>query len=223
LKVFYGQEEVGMIDFIEGQVAYVEADCVVVAANGVGYRIFSGNPFQYREGEARPVRIYTHHYVREDAIHLYGFATRNERDLFRKLLDVSGIGPKGALAMISAGTPGQIIAAVTQENIEFLTRFPGIGKKTAQRIILDLKDKLKAFPVHEKATVKVEGEPFAIEEPTLFHAFEEPKQEAMEALAALGYSQSEIQKVMKKIEKEGSDLVSTDKIVKRALQLFVTT
>ncbi|WP_286883942.1 Holliday junction branch migration protein RuvA, partial [Aneurinibacillus sp. UBA3580] len=151
-----------MIDFIEGQVAYVETDCVVVMSHGVGYRIFSGNPFQYREGEHETVRIYTHHYVREDAVHLYGFSTRNERDLFRKLLDVSGIGPKGALAMISAGTPEQIIAAVTQENIEFLTRFPGVGKKTAQRIILDLKDKLKALPVQEKAVIQVEGEPEAL-------------------------------------------------------------
>ncbi|ERI09487.1 Holliday junction DNA helicase RuvA [Aneurinibacillus aneurinilyticus ATCC 12856] len=215
----------GMIDFIEGQVAYVEADCVVLASQGIGYRIFTGNPFQYREGETGAIRIYTHHYVREDAVHLYGFPTRNERDLFRKLLDVSGIGPKGALAMISAGTPEQIIAAVTQENIEFLTRFPGVGKKTAQRIILDLKDKLKALAVQEKAVARVEGEPELTDgdEPTLFHAFDEPKQEAMEALGALGYSHTEIQKVMKKLEKEGADLASTDKIVKRALQMFLTT
>ncbi|MBN6186489.1 Holliday junction branch migration protein RuvA [Aneurinibacillus sp. BA2021] len=214
-----------MIDFIEGHVAYVEADCVVVSSHGIGYRIFTGNPFQYREGDTSEVRIYTHHYVREDAAHLYGFATRNERDLFRKMLDVSGIGPKGALAMISAGTPEQIIAAVTQENIEFLTRFPGVGKKTAQRIILDLKDKLKALPIREKEAVQVAGEPAPAgqDELTLFHAFEEPKQEATLALTALGYSQGEIQKVMKKLEKEGADLASTDKIVKRALQLFLTT
>jgi Holliday junction DNA helicase RuvA len=212
-----------MIDFIEGHIAYVEADCIVVASHGVGYRIFTGNPFGYREGESGQVRVYTHHYVREDAIHLYGFPSRNERDLFRKLLDVSGIGPKGALAMISAGTPEQIIAAVMQENIEFLVRFPGIGKKTAQRIILDLKDKLKTLPLPETPVAKVEGEPVSVDQPTLFHAFEEPKEEAIAALSALGYSQAEIQKVMKKLEKEGADLASTDKIVKRALQLFLTT
>lgn len=212
-----------MIDFIEGQVAYVEADSIVIVSHGIGYRIFSGNPFQYREGETRQVRVYTHHYVREDAMHLYGFPTRGERDLFRKLLDVSGIGPKGALAMVSAGTPEQIIAAVAREDIGFLTRFPGIGKKTAQRIILDLKDKLKAMSNVEQTALKVADRLEATDQPTLLHAFDEPKQEAMEALAALGYSQAEIQKAMKKLEKEGDDLASTDKIVKRALQFFLTT
>lgn len=209
-----------MIDFIEGQVAYVETDAVVIASNGTGYRIFTGNPFRYREGETQAVRVYTHHYVREDAMHLYGFATRGERDLFRKLLDVSGIGPKGALAMVSAGTPEQIIGAVAHEDIDFLTRFPGIGKKTAQRIILDLKDKLKKMPTFTTAT-RVEGMPDAAEQENLFGAFAEPKEEAIEALAALGYSQAEIQKVMKKMEKDGADLGSTDQIIKRALQLFV--
>ncbi|WP_047155473.1 Holliday junction branch migration protein RuvA [Aneurinibacillus tyrosinisolvens] len=212
-----------MIDFIEGQVAYIETDSVVLVTNGVGYRIFSGNPFYYRQGEKNTVRIYTHHYVREDAIHLYGFKARSERDLFRKLLDVSGIGPKGALAITSAGTPEQIISAIRLENIDFLTRFPGIGKKTAQRMVLDLKDKLKSVPIMDTSVVMVEGEPQAEDGTSLFNAFDEPKQEAMEALGALGYSPAEIQKVMKKLEKDGADLASTDKIIKRALQLFLTT
>ncbi|WCK53622.1 Holliday junction branch migration protein RuvA [Aneurinibacillus sp. Ricciae_BoGa-3] len=211
-----------MIDFIEGTIAYIEADCIILNAGGIGYRIFSGNPYSYREEQQQKVRVYTHHYVREDAIYLYGFSNREERDLFRKLLDVSGIGPKGALAITSAGTPGQIISAIELENINFLTRFPGIGKKTAQRIILDLKDKVKEL-AHIKKTVRVvEGLPND-EEMSLFHAFEEPKKEAEEALRALGYSDAEVQKVMNKLEAEGADLASTDKIIKRALQLFLTT
>ncbi|MCK9906649.1 Holliday junction branch migration protein RuvA, partial [Frankia sp. Cpl3] len=83
--------------------------------------------------------------VREDAILLYGFASRDERNLFRKLLDVSGIGPKGGLAILAAAAPEQIVLAVQQENVAYLTKFPGIGKKTAQRMILDLKDKLDGY------------------------------------------------------------------------------
>ncbi|WP_027414909.1 Holliday junction branch migration protein RuvA [Aneurinibacillus terranovensis] len=211
-----------MIDFIEGRIEYIETDSVIISTNGIGYRVFSGNPFVYRENGSEVVRIYTHHYVREDAIFLYGFRSRDERNLFRKLLDVSGIGPKGALAITSAGMPQQIISAIQLENIDFLTRFPGIGKKTAQRIVLDLKDKLKGAIHKETLMEQVEENPKE-EELSLFGAFQEPRQEAIEALTALGYSDNEIQKVMKKLEKDGADLASTDKIVKRALQLFLTT
>ena len=105
---------------------------------------FYAESVRVRGESGKPVTIYTHHHVREDAILLFGFATREEQRLFRKLLDVSGIGPKVALGILAGGRPEAIAAAIRQENVAFLTKLPGIGRKTAQRMILDLKDKLDA-------------------------------------------------------------------------------
>lgn len=205
-----------MIDFIEGNLDYIEPDSLIIEARGVGYRVFTGNPFQFQEKLNGILRVFTHHYVREDAIYLYGFRLREERNLFRKLLNVSGIGPKGALAIVSVASPSQIIQAIQLEDCDFLTRFPGIGKKTAQRMILDLKDKWKnqEIPMVSQSLDEPMG--------NLFSEFAVPKQEATEALLALGYNENEIKKVMVKIEKEGTDLQSADRIIKRALQLFLT-
>jgi len=202
-----------MIDFIEGNLSYIENDSIVIETQGVGYRIFMGNPFQYQEKKNQRIRVFTHYYVREDAIYLYGFSRREERNIFRQLLNVSGIGPKGALAIVSAVEPAWIIQAVQKEDVDFLVRFPGIGKKTAQRIILDLKDKWTKEVDLFSGDVVIEGN---------FSSTSQPKHEATEALLNLGYSENEVKKVMKMIEKEGADLQSTDQIIKRALKLFLT-
>lgn len=208
-----------MIDFIEGNLSYIENDSVVIATQGLGYRIFMGNPYQYQVKKNQTVRVFTHYHVREDAILLYGFQHRDERNVFRQLLNVSGIGPKGALAIVSSASPALIIRAVQEEDIDFLVRFPGIGKKTAQRMILDLKDKWKMeIEFSNSGDVTDVGAPIN----DLFQSFAQPKQEATEALLALGYSGNEVKKIMVKIEKEGADLQSTDQIIKRALQLFLT-
>ncbi|MBO8172601.1 MAG: Holliday junction branch migration protein RuvA [Bacillaceae bacterium] len=211
-----------MIDFIEGKLAYTELDYIVVETGGIGYRIFCGNPFQFSQ-EDGPVRLYTHHYVREDAIHLYGFATREERTLFRMLLDVSGIGPKGALAVVSAARPSEIAAAVRQEDIHFLTRFPGIGKKTAQRIILDLKDKMAEFADQQDWESKAdvgEDKPMPMQNEAVPQLTE-----AVEALKALGYQEREIETITGDlkawIEQEEAGLQTTDRVVKKALQLLM--
>ena len=135
--------------------------------------------------------IYTHHHVREDAVLLFGFATREEQAMFRKLLEVSGIGPRVALGILAGGKPETIAAAIQQENLVFLTKLPGIGKKTAQRMVLDLKDKLDAIPG---------GFSFAAAGLELEGAFgkdadvpgSENWREAREALAALGYTAAEL-------------------------------
>lgn len=208
-----------MIDFIEGKLSYIENDSIVIEAQGLGYRIFMGNPYQYQEKKNQTVRVFTHYYVREDAIFLYGFQHREERNVFRQLLNVSGIGPKGAMAIISAASPVWIIQAVQREDVDFLVRFPGIGKKTAQRMILDLKDKWKTdIDLSNLEEITDVNAPVQ----DLFQTFAQPKQEATEALLALGYSENEVKKIMVKIEKEGADLQSTDQIIKRALQLFLT-
>lgn len=206
-----------MIDFIQGQVEYIEPDAVVVATSqGIGYRIFCPNPYEYKAKEQQ--RIYTHYHVREDASHLYGFKTREQRNLFRKLLDVSGIGPKGALAIIASAAPNQIAAAVQREDVTFLTKFPGIGKKTAGRMVLDLKDKLKEFTALTGAGLtdaELFGDSlFALEEKGSSSSHEE----AGDALRALGYSDGEVTKVMAKLKDQAG---TTEELIKKALQLFL--
>jgi holliday junction DNA helicase RuvA len=202
------ERSAALIEFVRGYVDYVCPEYIVIDNNGIGYQIFTPNPFSFQESRDTIVTVYTYQYVREDTLALYGFRTREERTLFAKLLQVSGIGPKGGLAILAAGQPEQLVEAIEQENETFLCKFPGVGKKTARQMILDLKGKLTA----------VTAKTF----PDLFHLQEESArphlsalEEAIEALKALGYAEREIQKVVPSLMKEN---LSTDQYVKRALQ-----
>jgi len=199
-----------MIDFVDGVVAYLDSEYIVVETGGIGYRLFCPNPYQFVAQEGKKTRLFTHHHVREDAIHLYGFGTRDERDLFRKLLEVSGIGPKGALAILAAATPEQIVMAVQQENVTYLTKFPGIGKKTAQRLILDLKDKLTGYTPSAFANIastSLEAGEQAFSQLT----------EALEALGALGYSESELQRIRSVLKESAENGAGVEQLIKQGL------
>ncbi|MCM3129957.1 MULTISPECIES: Holliday junction branch migration protein RuvA [unclassified Paenibacillus] len=204
-----------MIDYIKGPVVMIENDYVVVDVQGIGYQIFCPNPFIFAKQEGTAVTVYTHHHVREDAMLLYGFSTREEQQLFRKLIEVSGIGPRVALGILTGGTPDQLIAAIHQENIMFLTKLPGIGKKTAQRMILDLKDKLDGFGGTMYATglfapnVAEEGDGSYWSE-------------AREGLKALGYTDSELDKVWLKMKNETTAEDTADLLMKKALKMLFT-
>lgn len=198
-----------MIDFVEGTVSYIDTEYVVVETGGIGYRLFCPNPYQFLNHEGSKRRFYTHHHVREDAIHLYGFSDRDERDMYRRLLEVTGIGPKGALAILASASPEQIVLAIQQENVNYLTKFPGIGKKTAQRIILDLKDKLKGF-TPSMLTVEVAS---TSQEIASVGAF----QQALEALEALGYSDTEIQSIKSVIREKAQAGQSVEQLIKVGL------
>ncbi len=201
-----------MIDFIDGTVAYLDAEYIVVETGGIGYRLFCPNPYAFVSVEGKTRRFFTHQHVREDAILLYGFATRDERDLFRRLLDVTGIGPKGALAVLAAASPEQIVLAIQQENVGYLTRFPGIGKKTAQRMILDLKDKLQGFTgsLVVPAAAALDGDTGGA---SRLH-------EAMEALMALGYTDAELAKVKTSLIQGEQAEETVEQLIKRALALL---
>lgn len=200
-----------MIDFLRGTVAHLEAEYVVLDVHDVGYRVFTPNPYALAKN-AEPVQMYIHHHVREDAIQLFGFASREEQALFRKLLDVSGIGPRVALGVLSGGTPEMIIAAIQQENITFLTKLPGIGKKTAQRMILDLKDKLKASAAVWDVQAPAAAMAAATSEGGLAW------REAKEALAGLGYREVELDRAWSEMKKNLSGEESVDALMKKALQ-----
>jgi Holliday junction DNA helicase RuvA len=203
-----------MIDFLRGKIALKELDYVVIDVNGVGYRVFSPNPYALSNKENEEVTLFIHYHVREDAHLLFGFSSREEQSLFRLLLEVTGIGPKVALGILAGGRPEAVTAAITQENIAFLMKLPGIGKKTAQRIILDLKDKLGALPaasrlggfVLDPASIPV------MSEGGLAWA------EAKEALMTLGYTEAETDRAWHQVKAKAKPSDTVDAIMKLALQ-----
>lgn len=207
-----------MIEFIEGKIAYLTSDYIAIQVSGLGYQVFVPNPFYWSEEEE--VRIYSHLIVREDAQILYGFATKEERDLFRLLLEVSGIGPKAGLAMISGGSPRQLVQAIQMEDIKYLTRLPGIGKKTAQRLILDLKDKLAKqgwldrFPEIAETTLQLG---VSSSQGLL-------KQDVVDALIGLGYNEEEAGRATDlALQSSNEEHLSTEDWIKRALQQLLRT
>ncbi|GAB7386527.1 Holliday junction DNA helicase RuvA [Bacillaceae bacterium] len=207
-----------MYDYIEGTVEWIEADGIVVAVNGIGFRVFCGNPYLFQKEQGKRVRVYVHQHVREDAILLYGFPTREERELFRKLLDVTGVGPKGALGILATGRPAELVAAIRQEDISYLTKLPGVGKKTAQRIILDLKDKLAALSlpgVEAGVPHRTNAGQSADEKQTGAWA------EALAALSALGYREQEIERVKPVLKESLHAGMTTEDLVKKALSLLL--
>ncbi|MET0787271.1 MAG: Holliday junction branch migration protein RuvA [Paenisporosarcina sp.] len=203
-----------MYDYIKGVVTRVTPEYITIELNGIGWQIFSPNPYAFRVSDNEQ-QIYTHLNVREDAQNLFGFISLEQRELFRKLILVSGIGPKGALAILASGQPSQVIQAIEREDETFLVKFPGVGKKTARQMILDLKGKLGDL-VGENIL------PSGEDELQLFpdQSGKQEIDEALLALAALGYSDRELAKVRPQLESIPESL-ETDGYMKKALQLLL--
>ncbi|EAF0970282.1 Holliday junction branch migration protein RuvA [Listeria monocytogenes] len=199
-----------MYDYIKGTVTTITPEYIVVEAGQIGYQIITGNPFSFQRLEGTEAQVFLYQHVREDNISLFGFQTTEERYLFKKLLSVSGIGPKSALAIIASGDVVPLISAIESEDDVYLTKFPSVGKKTARQIILDLKGKLADVVASEVVYVAPENDMVAGLSPQL--------EEAVLALEALGYSTRELKKVIPKLAKE-TDLTS-DAYIKLALQLM---
>ncbi|HZD57633.1 MAG TPA: Holliday junction branch migration protein RuvA [Anaerolineales bacterium] len=190
-----------MIATLSGKIIQVEADSVVVEVSGVGYQVFIPAPLrdQLRRGEN--VFLFTHLVVRQDALALYGFETPEGREFFDLLLGVNGVGPRLALAILSVLTPDTIRRSVFNEQAEVFSRVPGVGKKTAQKILFHLQDKITV----------VEGlEPMA--------AFSEVDSEVLNALTALGYSVVEAQAALQAIPPDAPQDV--EERLRLALQYF---
>ncbi|EAG8965823.1 Holliday junction branch migration protein RuvA [Listeria monocytogenes] len=199
-----------MYDYIKGTVTTITPEYIVVEAGQIGYQIITGNPFSFQRLEGTEAQVFLYQHVREDNISLFGFQTTEERYLFKKLLSVSGIGPKSALAIIASGDVVPLISAIESEDDVYLTKFPSVGKKIARQIILDLKGKLADVVASEIVYVAPENDMVAGLSPQL--------EEAVLALEALGYSTRELKKVIPKLSKE-EDLTS-DAYIKLALQLM---
>ena len=182
-----------MYAYINGTITMIEPSYIVIDNNGIGFKVFVPNPYYYKENEKYKIYLYNH--VREDEYSLYGFKDTEERDLFLKLIDVKGLGPKMALPMLATGSISGIVDAINRENILYLKKFPKIGDKVARQIILDLKGK-----VH---TDKEE-------------ILDNSNDDVVLALTALGYKSSDIQKVLPKLTND-----SVENMIKEALKLLL--
>ncbi|WP_017381201.1 Holliday junction branch migration protein RuvA [Paenisporosarcina sp. TG-14] len=203
-----------MYDYIKGLVTRVTPEYMTVEQQGIGWQIFTPNPYAFRVS-AEPQQIFTHLNVREDAHLLFGFVSLEQRELFRKLIQVSGIGPKGALAILASGQPSQVVQAIEREDETFLVKFPGVGKKTARQMILDLKGKLGDLSIDSDM---VNGEDELQLFPETSGRLE--LEEAFLALAALGYSERELTKVRPKLDVL-PEALDTEGYMKKALQLLL--
>ncbi len=205
-----------MISYIKGTLADVFPDRIVVENQGIGYEILVPGSLTGRMpliGEA--VQLYTYLYVREDALMLYGFFTRDDLHVFKLLIGVSGIGPKGALAILSVISPNELRLAVAVEDAKLIATAPGIGLKTAKKLIIELKDKLK-----EAETEQITSTTAASAEGGTNgggSSFQEFQQEAIEALAALGYGRSEAATAVRKAAKSLGDTADVEMLLRQAL------
>lgn len=203
-----------MIDYVRGRVAYMDNDSVVLDVGGIGYRVFCPNPYALSKSDEEVI-VYTHHHVREDAMMLYGFSSREEQRLFRRLIEVTGIGPKVALGMLAGGKPESLVMAIQQDNLTYLTKLPGIGKKTAQRIVLDLKDKLDNIGLD----LQLAGASLFADAPVMVSDDQHPSwSEAREALKALGYRDVELDRAWDSLQHRVHADESVDSLMKKALQ-----
>lgn len=198
-----------LYDYIKGIVTRVTPEYITLETDNIGFQVLTPNPYAFHVTEDIQ-QVFIHHHVRDDAQLLMGFRSLEQRELFKKLITVSGIGPKGALAILASGIPAQVIGAIENEDEAFLIQFPGVGKKTARQMILDLKGKLA--DLFTEVDYPEDGN-------SLFTLTENGAlEEAMLALEALGYSTREIAKVKKALESED---LSTEDYMKRSLQLLL--
>ncbi len=182
----------------------------VVDVHGVGYRVVIPLTTFYELPEiGRPAVIHIHTHVREDAIHLYGFHVQEEREIFELMISVSGIGPKLAINVLSGIAAGELIRAVTEEDLKRLTGIPGVGKKTAERMILELKDKMAKI-----------GREILPDRTDTYRAGGQVKDDALSALVNLGYKGSAVKEAVDRIIREAQEPLALDRLLKQALRML---
>ena len=196
-----------MYEYFKGIISKITAKYIVLEVNSIGYILHVANPYAYSGRLHQEAKVYVHQVVREDAELLYGFATEEEKQLFLSLISVSGIGPVSALAIIAADDNAGLVQAIEQKNITYLTKFPKIGKKTAQQMVLDLEGKviIAGDDLSAKAVVQASNENQELEE-------------AMEAMLALGYKAAELKKIKKFFE---GTTDTAENYIKSALKMLV--
>jgi Holliday junction DNA helicase RuvA len=197
-----------MYSYIKGILSDQDFDSIVVETGGIGYKIYTtGQTFRLLPAMGEEVKIYTYLHIREDAMLLYGFLSKDDLQIFKLLLGVSGIGPKGALAVLSVMTTDDLRFAILAGDAKAISKAPGVGAKTAQRLILELKDKLdleEAFEQKSEHTAAAAGNMAGV------------KSEAVQALSALGYASSDALKAVSQVEI--TEETTVEEILKAALK-----
>lgn len=184
-----------MYNYIKGIVTILKTNAIVIENNGIGYDVFVANPYSFEEGSE--VTVYLYNLIREDEHSLYGFKTKDERDLFLKLLSVKGLGPKVGMGFFAAGSVSGIVDAIERENVLYLKKFPKVGEKLAKQIVLDLKGKLGNVTVDDA---------------TAIDSFE-----LISVLESLGYKSVDINKIIPNVDKDKT----IEEQVKDALKLLL--
>lgn len=188
-----------MIGYIEGHILSVTDKYILISAGGIGYKVFTASDTLTKYNTATECALFTHLAVREDALDLFGFETESELGLFELLLNVSGIGPRSALGILSIATVDILERAIITGDTNYLTKVSGIGRKTAEKIVLELRDKMSARSNGENG-IDLRG-----------------ASDAVEALKSLGYSQNEARDALKQIP---DDIVETNTRIKEALRIL---
>ena len=201
-----------MIAFVKGNLADVESDRVIIDVGGIGYNVFVSS---YTIGrlplEGNVVKLYTYLNVKEDLMQLYGFLTKDELRIFKLLIGVNGIGPKGGLGILSYLTPDDLRFAVMANDVKAISAAPGIGKKTAEKLILELKDQLGTIETTEAVDVeRTTGN---------FTPSKEMQTEAVQALIALGYGSTEALRAVTNVMTDQEE--SVEEILKKALKFLI--
>ena len=200
-----------MYEYIRGTVQEVTPSYLVLDNQGIGYHIFIANPFRLATLKQKEATVYIYQGVTQDSIRLYGFINKEEKELFLKLIGVSGIGPKSGLAILAAEDHVGLVNAIENNDTKYLQKFPGVGKKTAAQIVLDLQGKLSELSPEVKEAFG--GDSMQIESRNT------ELEEALEALSVLGYTQRDIKKVTPILEK--MEHTSADDYIREALKQLI--
>lgn len=200
-----------MISFLRGKIAWIEEDKVTLDVNGMGYGVYmSGHDMGLLPPGGKEVMVYTYLHVKEDAMQLFGFLTRDALAVFKLLITVNGIGPKGALGILTALTPDDLRYAVVSNDIKAICAAPGIGKKTAEKLVLELKDKLRLEDALEHLDESVR------ESTGNTALFGDVQADAVQALVALGYGNTEALKAVRQVEI--TEMMSVEDVLKQSLK-----
>jgi Holliday junction DNA helicase RuvA len=204
-----------MIAYLSGKLLEKQANAVIVDVGGIGYEVTIPLSTFYElgeEGSDVSLRIYTH--VREDALQLFGFKSEREKQLYLKLISVQGIGAKSGISMLSGMSAEEIVTAIRTDNLARLTSIPGVGRKTAERLVIELRDKLNEFTAQSALERAASGTAAQAEAPA-----DAVFDDALSALVNLGYQRNAAEKALKQAIKDGTE-ISVQKLLRKSLQLL---
>ncbi|KUO50643.1 MAG: hypothetical protein APF76_08330 [Desulfitibacter sp. BRH_c19] len=199
-----------MIGHLKGTIETISTDHVIIDVQGVGYMLFMPSSAIYKLEIGSSIKVFTHLHVREDIMQLYGFLEKAELDLFKLLLVVNGVGPKAALAILSQCTCDEIVSGINTERLDVFIRVSGIGKKTAQRIVLDLKDKTKNLTIVARKVSALESTPILQESTAI--------EETIDALISLGYNPREIKDIVYRTAQENKSIFTVEELLNKVLK-----